>query len=92
MGRLFYWGPWYPIDVIKSTMMGDKYQKDERKYHGFVDTAKKVYAQGGSVHCTIRMHDSLLMSHCPQHQGLLPRLHPLHGPRLSRHVHGVTQA
>ena len=47
MCRMAYWGPWYPIDVVKSALMGDSYLADKRKYSGTLDAVSKLYAAGG---------------------------------------------
>jgi hypothetical protein len=44
---IFYWAPYYPIDVIKSTLQGDSYIQGNRKYKGFVDAGRQIYAQFG---------------------------------------------
>ncbi len=47
LAGIAFWLPWYPIDVIKSTLQGDSYLKANRKHHGFFDAARQVYARGG---------------------------------------------
>eukprot|EP00026_Physarum_polycephalum_P005144 Phypoly_transcript_05173.p1 GENE.Phypoly_transcript_05173~~Phypoly_transcript_05173.p1 ORF type:complete len:214 (+),score=29.03 Phypoly_transcript_05173:572-1213(+) len=46
-GGVAYWGVTYPTDVVKSTIQTDNIDPTQRKYHGIVDTAKKIYATNG---------------------------------------------
>jgi hypothetical protein len=39
--------PYYPIDVIKSTLQGDSYIVNQRKYKGFWHAAQHIYATSG---------------------------------------------
>ena len=47
LGGLGLWAPFYPLDVIKSTIMGDNYLKHQRKHSGIVETARSIYQAGG---------------------------------------------
>jgi solute carrier family 25 carnitine/acylcarnitine transporter 20/29 len=47
LAGLAYWLPFYPIDVVKGTLQADSYLRDQRKYSGFMDAAKQVYARSG---------------------------------------------
>ena len=55
MAGLAFWVPWFPIDVIKSGVMGDSYVRSRRRYTGFIDAAVKVrlapYAVSSTVPC-----------------------------------------
>jgi hypothetical protein len=37
----------YPLDVIKSTMQTDAVDRAQRKYSGWMDCVRKMYAAGG---------------------------------------------
>lgn len=41
----FYWGPWYPIDAIKSKLQADSFSNP--RFNGFIDCAKKTLASEG---------------------------------------------
>ena len=57
----------YPIDVVKSALMADAFQRDKRKYRGALDAATKIYAEQGIKVC---MHSP---RGCPDARaGLLP--------------------
>lgn len=47
VGGFMYWTLTYPTDVIKSTIQTDNIDRTQRKYHGIVDCAKKIYAKEG---------------------------------------------
>jgi solute carrier family 25 carnitine/acylcarnitine transporter 20/29 len=47
LAGFFYWTPFYPVDVVKSALMGDSYLAGQRKYSGFMDAASKIYASSG---------------------------------------------
>jgi len=47
LGGLLYWGPIFPVDVVKSSIQADSIEKSNKKYKGVVDTIKKLYAEGG---------------------------------------------
>jgi hypothetical protein len=34
LSGLFYWVPFFPIDVVKSSLMGDHHLKSKRMYKG----------------------------------------------------------
>ena len=44
---LTQWFACYPLDVIKSTMQTDYIDPKERKYRGWLDAVRKMYAAGG---------------------------------------------
>lgn len=44
---LAYWGPNYPIDVIKSKIQTDSPNKAERKYKTTIQTTKLIYEESG---------------------------------------------
>jgi solute carrier family 25 carnitine/acylcarnitine transporter 20/29 len=46
-GGMAYWGITYPTDVIKSTIQTDTPNPAQRKYHGIMDCARKIYAANG---------------------------------------------
>eukprot|EP01112_Ceratiomyxa_fruticulosa_P020775 TRINITY_DN7172_c0_g1_i1.p1 TRINITY_DN7172_c0_g1~~TRINITY_DN7172_c0_g1_i1.p1 ORF type:complete len:301 (+),score=46.79 TRINITY_DN7172_c0_g1_i1:874-1776(+) len=46
-GGMMYWSLTYPTDVIKSSIQTDNINPAERKYHGIIDCAKKIYAKEG---------------------------------------------
>ena len=41
----FYWGPWYPLDAVKSKIQADSFANP--RYHGIVDCIKKTMATEG---------------------------------------------
>ena len=45
IGGLLYWVPFFPIDVIKSTIQADSPYK--RQYYGLLSTSRKLYQEGG---------------------------------------------
>ena len=47
VGGIAYWAGIYPLDIVKSQLQVDNIVKAERKYHGFMDCAKRLYAEGG---------------------------------------------
>eukprot|EP01103_Thecamoeba_quadrilineata_P007521 TRINITY_DN17385_c0_g1_i1.p1 TRINITY_DN17385_c0_g1~~TRINITY_DN17385_c0_g1_i1.p1 ORF type:complete len:310 (+),score=53.22 TRINITY_DN17385_c0_g1_i1:50-979(+) len=47
LGGIGYWVTTYPIDVIKSSIQGDRLDPQERRFRGFFDCARKLYAEGG---------------------------------------------
>jgi solute carrier family 25 carnitine/acylcarnitine transporter 20/29 len=47
LAGFFYWAPFYPIDVVKSALMGDSHLAGQRKYSGTLDAVKKLYAANG---------------------------------------------
>jgi solute carrier family 25 carnitine/acylcarnitine transporter 20/29 len=47
IGGFMYWALTYPTDVVKSTIQTDNIDRTQRKYHGIVDCAKKIYAAEG---------------------------------------------
>ncbi|EDO38163.1 predicted protein [Nematostella vectensis] len=47
MGGFFYWFLTYPTDLVKSSMMADHSDKALRKYHGYIDCARKLYTNEG---------------------------------------------
>ena len=47
LGGLLFWGPLYPVDVIKSTIQADSINKDNRKYKTIIDTGIQLYNEGG---------------------------------------------
>lgn len=48
IGGVLFWTVTYPVDVIKSAMQGDANDPAKRKYHGTVDTVRKLWAEGGA--------------------------------------------
>jgi len=42
-----YWSLTYPTDVIKSSLQSDELQRSQRKYHGILDCARKLYRDEG---------------------------------------------
>lgn len=46
-GGILYWLAIYPVDVIKSAMMTDSIIPSERKYPNMMDSAKKLWQEGG---------------------------------------------
>ena len=44
---LTYWSLTYPTDVIKSSLQSDELQRSQRKYHGILDCARKLYRDEG---------------------------------------------
>lgn len=46
-GGVVYWSCFYPIDVIKSAMMTDSLVRSERQYPTVIQTASKLYQEGG---------------------------------------------
>jgi len=47
MAGIVQWFISYPLDVIKSSVQSDTPVREQRKYKGWVDCAKKLYAEGG---------------------------------------------
>lgn len=47
MGGMGYWAVTYPTDVVKSTIQTDNIDPAQRKYHGIIDTARKIMAKEG---------------------------------------------
>jgi len=42
-----YWALTYPTDVIKSSLQSDELEHSQRKYHGILDCARKLYHDEG---------------------------------------------
>ena len=42
-----YWALTYPTDVIKSSLQSDQLDRSQRKYHGIMDCARKLYRDEG---------------------------------------------
>jgi len=49
IGGMMYWATTYPFDVIKSTMQTDSINPSEKKYHGIMDTANKIFKAEGAA-------------------------------------------
>lgn len=47
IGGMGYWTLAYPLDIIKSAIQTDSIYPKQRRYHGFLDTAAKLWAEGG---------------------------------------------
>jgi len=47
LAGMSFWITTYPLDVVKSSIQADSPLHSERKYHGYVDCASKIYAQQG---------------------------------------------
>ena len=47
MGGLGFWGPTYPIDVIKSSIQADSPDPRYKRYKGFFDCARQIHAHSG---------------------------------------------
>jgi len=47
VGGFMYWALTYPTDVLKSTIQTDNIDRTQRKYHGIIDCAKKIYIAEG---------------------------------------------
>eukprot|EP01132_Coremiostelium_polycephalum_P006246 gene6246-7777_t len=47
VGGVSYWTLTYPTDAIKSKIQTDSIFPEQRRYHGILDCAKKVYKQEG---------------------------------------------
>eukprot|EP00042_Codosiga_hollandica_P023607 m.94593 g.94593 ORF g.94593 m.94593 type:complete len:290 (-) comp51257_c0_seq1:843-1712(-) len=47
LSGLFYWVPYFPIDVVKSSMQADHYDKSRRTYKGYADCIRQIYASSG---------------------------------------------
>jgi solute carrier family 25 carnitine/acylcarnitine transporter 20/29 len=62
MCRLGYWILSYPIDVVKSAIQTDSIWPEKRKYKGVLDTAQKLWAEGGVKRYTAGIVPCLLRS------------------------------
>jgi len=47
MAGVVQWFISYPLDVIKSSMQGDSPIREQRRFKGWVDCARQLYAEGG---------------------------------------------
>lgn len=47
IGGILFWAPFYPLDVLKSTIQSDSPHPEQKKYKGIADAAKQLYQQGG---------------------------------------------
>jgi solute carrier family 25 carnitine/acylcarnitine transporter 20/29 len=47
MGGLGFWGPTYPIDVMKSSIQADSPDPKHKKYSGMIDCARQIYRTSG---------------------------------------------
>jgi len=47
LAGIAYWGPNYPIDVIKSQIQTDSPNKSERKYKSILQTIKSIHSESG---------------------------------------------
>ena len=47
IGGILFWGLFFPLDVIKSSIHGDSPLKEKKKYNGILDVIRKLYSEGG---------------------------------------------
>lgn len=61
-GGLAYWIACYPLDIVKSALQTDAIHPAERKYAGWGDAAKKLWAEGGAKRFTAGIAPCLMRS------------------------------
>lgn len=61
-GGLGYWTLSYPLDIIKSAIQTDSIYPEKRRYHGVIDTAKRLWAEGGVKRYTAGLTPCLIRS------------------------------
>jgi solute carrier family 25 carnitine/acylcarnitine transporter 20/29 len=70
VGGLCYWLFFYPFDVVKSAIMADSPWKENKRFHGIVDTWSQLYREGGPKRFYRGLSPCLLRA-CPANAVLL---------------------
>lgn len=70
LGGVLFWTCTYPADVLKSALQGDALNPEGRRYHGTMDAARKLWAEGGAARFT-RGYSACLLRAVPANAVML---------------------